>query len=108
MAYHDDPPELTAIGQKADPAPVKKPSHAKVAIVGPRKDARKAWDAAVIEVAAGRDELVRATADHRQAERDAGARCAEWAALRHPCRTRPMHSTACAAPPDVANAGMCQ
>ena len=91
MAY--DPPELTGNGQKADPTagasvrvvPVgttRPDTHPKHAIVAPRK----AWEAAMIETAEARVELIDATAAHRTAETAEGAAVAAWMSLNRPDR----------------------
>jgi hypothetical protein len=88
MAYND-PEELTGTGQKADPksAAVKRPAkvpHPVTAAPESRGSQRKAWEAASVETAAARVELIDATNAHRAAEHSEGAAVSAWAALNRP------------------------
>ena len=73
------------LGEPVPPAPelapvseVKKPSHSKVAVVRPRKE----YEAAQLETAAARDELIKATKANRKAEEAEGLALNAWNA--HP------------------------
>jgi hypothetical protein len=104
MAYENDPPELTGTGQKAEPkslhrasttqspAPTTRAStsgrakvpHPVTAAPDSRGSQRKAWEAASVETAAARVELIDATSAHLAAEHSEGAAVSAWAALNHP------------------------
>lgn len=90
MAYENDPPEFTGTTRSIPADPVRKTqaataattakpgSHAKVAIVAPRK----AWLAATQETADARSALIQITASHRAAENAESDAMTAWMA--HP------------------------